>query len=72
MHNHPQVSINKSNFGRLFSVSRSIGATVYIALKAFQCVALYPYNLSVLSDGKFLPQFIRRRTIQNMRPVFHQ
>jgi hypothetical protein len=55
MHNHPQASIKKSNFGRLFSASYVKSATVDSNLKEFRCAGLYAYNPKFISDDKFLP-----------------
>jgi hypothetical protein len=55
MHNLPQVSINKSNFGKMFPASWCKSATVGNALEGFQYAVFYPYKPRVLSYDKFLP-----------------
>jgi hypothetical protein len=71
MHNHPQASINKSNFERLFSAAWSKSATVGNAVKGFRCTGLYPYNPNAISDRKFLPSihFTNDKEPESCRPT---
>jgi hypothetical protein len=52
MHNHPQASINNSNFWRLLPASWCKSATAANALKGFQCAGLY---LHPQYSVRFLP-----------------
>lgn len=55
IHNHPNSTINKNNFGKLFSAAWKKAVAVGIATKGFECTGIYSFKPRAISEDKFLP-----------------
>jgi hypothetical protein len=74
-YNHPQVSINKPTFGRLFSASRNEIETLGRAVKGLKCTAVIEcaHTTPMKSQMKSsFPPTITSRVIQNLELVLQQ
>jgi hypothetical protein len=70
--NNQQAFINKSNFGRLFSATKSKSERVCNALKELQRTGLYSKSYNGVSNYTFQPRLNTRKVVQNLRPVSQQ